>query len=126
MPRYHTLGKIPHKRHTTFRKPDGLLYQEELFGTAGFTGMSSLIYHLYPPTCVREFGAPKNIRPQIAIEDNMKARNFSGFSIKPERDYLNSRKTILINDDLHIGLAAPREFSKKYFFKTTFMMSSKF
>ena len=54
MPRYHTLGKIPHKRHTTFKKPTGGLYQEELFGTAGFAGMSSLIYHLYPPTVVSE------------------------------------------------------------------------
>ena len=54
MPRYHKLGKIPPKRHTTFEKPDGSLYQEELFGTAGFAGMSSLIYHLYPPTVVSE------------------------------------------------------------------------
>ena len=52
MPRYHKLGKITPKRHTTFEKPDGSLYQEELFGTAGFAGMSSLIYHLYPPTVV--------------------------------------------------------------------------
>ena len=42
MPRYYSLGKIPPKRHTTFNKPDGGLYQEELFGTAGFAGMSSL------------------------------------------------------------------------------------
>ena len=26
MPSYHALGKIPHKRHTQFRKPDGGLY----------------------------------------------------------------------------------------------------
>ena len=39
MPRYYSLGKIPPKRHTTFEKPAGGLYQEELFGTAGFVGM---------------------------------------------------------------------------------------
>ena len=33
MPRYHQLGEIPHKRHVTFKKKDGSLYQEELFGT---------------------------------------------------------------------------------------------
>ena len=54
MSSYHQLGKIPNKRHTTFKKEDGSLYQEELFGTAGFAGMSSLIYHLYPPTVVSE------------------------------------------------------------------------
>jgi hypothetical protein len=41
MPLYHKLGKIPHKRHTTFRKEDGSLYYEQLFGTIGFDGMSS-------------------------------------------------------------------------------------
>lgn len=45
MPRYHKLGKVPSKRHVTFRKEDGSLFQEELFGTAGFAGMSSLLYH---------------------------------------------------------------------------------
>ena len=54
MSRYHSLGSIPPKRHTTFEKPGGGLYQEELFGTAGFVGMSSLIYHIHPPTVVSE------------------------------------------------------------------------
>ncbi|MCG8331608.1 MAG: homogentisate 1,2-dioxygenase [Chitinophagales bacterium] len=117
MPRYHTLGKIPRKRHTTFRKEDGNLYQEELFGTAGFAGMSSLLYHHYPPTCVRTFGEPRNIRPKVALEDNMKAMSFQGFKLQAEDDYLESRKTLFVNNDLHIGLAAPRTFSKDYFFK---------
>ena len=73
MPRYHTLGKIPHKRHITFEKPDGGLYQEELFGTAGFAGMSSLIYHLYPPTVVTEVKKLRDVSPKIAVEKNMKA-----------------------------------------------------
>ncbi|MTI31796.1 homogentisate 1,2-dioxygenase [Xanthovirga aplysinae] len=117
MPRYHTLGKIPHKRHTTFRKEDGSLFQEELFGTAGFAGMSSLLYHHYPPTMVREFGEPQNVRPKVALEDNMKALSFKGFSIESEKDYLRSRRTLFVNNDLHIGLAAPKEFSKDYFYK---------
>ena len=44
MPIYHKLGKIPQKRHTQFEKPDGSLYYEQLFGTIGFDGMSSLAY----------------------------------------------------------------------------------
>ena len=50
MPFYHKLGKIPHKRHTTFEKKEGGLHYEELFGTIGFDGMSSLLYHLQRPT----------------------------------------------------------------------------
>lgn len=117
MPRYYTLGEIPPKRHTTFEKPKGGLYQEELFGTAGFVGMSSLIYHLYPPTVVSEIKQLKNVTPKIAVEKNMKALSFKGFSLKPETDYLESRKTLFVNNDLHIGLAAPKEFSKDYFYK---------
>ncbi|MDG1981281.1 MAG: homogentisate 1,2-dioxygenase, partial [Flavobacteriaceae bacterium] len=41
MPFYHKLGKIPPKRHTQFRKEDGSLYYEQLFGTIGFDGMST-------------------------------------------------------------------------------------
>ena len=117
MPRYHTLGRIPAKRHTTFENPEGGLYQEELFGTAGFSGMSSLLYHIYPPTVVSEIKNTGSVAPKIAIEKNMKALSFKGVSLKPEQDYLDSRKTLFVNSDLHIGLAAPKSFSKEYFYK---------
>ncbi|CAA0187246.1 Homogentisate 1,2-dioxygenase [Tenacibaculum maritimum] len=117
MSRYHTLGKIPRKRHTTFKKEDGSLYQEELFGTAGFAGMSSLLYHIHPPTVVTEIKNKGVVAPKIGIEKNMKALSFKGFSLEPEKDFLSSRKTLFVNNDLHIGLAAPKEFSKDYFYK---------
>ena len=117
MPQYHTLGSIPPKRHTTFKNPNGGLYQEELFGTAGFAGMSSLIYHVNPPTVVNEVKKIKNCTPKIAIDKNLKALCFKGFSLNPEKDYLDSRKTLFVNNDLHIGIAAPMKFSENYFFK---------
>lgn len=117
MPRYHQLGKIPHKRHTTFRKEDGGLYQEELFGTVGFAGMSSLIYHLNPPTVVNEVTEIGSVAPIISCEKNMKALSFKGFSLNPEHDFIESRKTLFVNKSLHIGLAAPKVFSKDYFYK---------
>ncbi|WP_196894978.1 homogentisate 1,2-dioxygenase [Aureivirga marina] len=117
MPRYHKLGSIPSKRHITFEKPDGGLYQEELFGTAGFAGNSSLLYHIYPPTVVTEIKKLGDVSPKVGIEKNMKALSFKGFSLPQEQDYLESRKTLFVNNDLHIGLAAPKEFSKDYFYK---------
>ncbi len=119
MPRYHTLGAIPPKRHTTFEKPDGSLYQEELFGTAGFAGMSSLIYHLYPPTVVTEVKQVKDLSPKVAIDKNMKAMSFKGFSLKPEDDYIESRKILFTNSEMNIGLAAPKSFSKDYFYRNS-------
>src|SRR5678816_4633204 len=53
MPIYHTLGEIPKKRHTVFRKPNGGIYAEELMGHEGFTGTSALLYHVHPPTTVK-------------------------------------------------------------------------
>jgi len=117
MPVYHQSGRIPHKRHTTFRDAKGNLYQEELIGTQGFSGMSSLAYHLYPPSRVISTGKPYSVQAEIAIEKNMKALSFSGFDIKPEADYLDARKTLLVNQDLHIGLAAPEESTTDYFYK---------
>jgi len=111
------LGKIPQKRHTTFKKEDGGLYQEELFGTAGFAGMSSLIYHLNPPTIVSNAIQSYSVAPTIAVKKNMKAVSLQGFSLTPETDYLESRKTLFVNNDLHIGLAAPKEFANNHFYK---------
>ena len=117
MSRYHSLGRIPKKRHTTFKKQNGDLYQEELFGTAGFAGMSSLLYHIHPPTVVTEIKDKGSVMPKIAVEKNMKALSFKGFSLQVEEDFLDSRKTLFVNNDLHIGLAAPKSFSKDYFYK---------
>ena len=117
MPFYHSAGKIPPKRHTIFRQPDGKLYQEELFGTEGFSGMSSLLYHINPPTQVQSIGEPVNAEPEIAIETNMKALIFAGFDIPTTADYIESRNTLLVNNDLHIGLAAPSATTSDYFFK---------
>ena len=64
MPIYHKLGKIPPKRHTQFRKENGDLYYEQLFGTIGFDGMSSLLYHLHRPTMISEVGEPIDMTPE--------------------------------------------------------------
>ena len=117
MPIYHRLGRIPQKRHTIFEKPGGGLYNEQLFGTIGFDGMSSLMYHIHRPTMVREILASKDVSPKIAVEKNMKARLLHGFQVKPQEDFLDSRTTIMVNNDIHIGLAAPQKSLKDYFYK---------
>lgn len=117
MPIYQRHGTIPQKRHIVFRKKDGNLYHEELFGTEGFSGTSSLVYHLHPPTMVKELGKPHWARPEAAIEDNLKALSFKGYDTEPEADYLQSRKIFFFNDDLNIGMASPSASMQDYFFK---------
>ncbi|MCY7328292.1 MAG: homogentisate 1,2-dioxygenase [Saprospiraceae bacterium] len=117
MPVYHHLGKIPPKRHTQFEKPGGGLYYEQLFGTVGFDGMSSLLYQLHRPTQVRAVLDAIPIAPNIAVERNLTARLLQGFQIAPVDDYLESRTPLLVNSDIHIGLAAPRQSLRDYFYK---------
>ncbi|RMD95868.1 MAG: homogentisate 1,2-dioxygenase, partial [Bacteroidetes bacterium] len=62
---YYSLGKIPHKRHTQFRKPDGSLYHEELFSTEGFSNMYSLLYHCNPPTQIVQVGDPISVAAKV-------------------------------------------------------------
>jgi len=117
MPIYHKLGKFPQKRHTQFEKPDGGFYYEQLFGTEGFHGNSSLSYHIHRPTQVKEIKASYSVEPKIAIGKNIKALLFKGFELQPEADFLDSRKAMLVNKDCTIGLAAPQNSLRTYFYK---------
>ena len=114
---YHKLGNFPQKRHTQFEKPNGGLYYEQLFGTEGFHGNSSLLYHVHRPTQVKEIKASYSVEPKIAIDKNIKSLLFKGFELKPEADFLDSRKAMLVNKDCTIGLAAPQQSLTEYFYK---------
>lgn len=117
MPFYNKSGNIPEKRHIQFRKPDGTLYHEELFSTEGFSNTYSLLYHLYPPTKIKQVGEAYSVEPKVVLSKQLKHRSLKGFKIKPVDDYLESRKAVLVNSDLHISLAAPRKSMTDYFYK---------
>ena len=117
MPIYHKLGAIPPKRHIQFENPNGGLYYEQLFGTEGFHGHSSLSYHIHRPTQIKEILNSYSVEPKIAIGKNIKSLLLKGFELKPEDDFLESRKPMLVNSDCIIGLAAPRKSLTSYFYK---------
>ena len=119
MPHFITRGHVPHKRHTQFRKPDGGLYSEQLVSTEGFSNISSLIYHSHPPTAVSKIDFATNVAPKIAADKNMQHRCYRGFKVRPEEDYLHSRKYVLVNKDVYISLAAPQQSMKTYFYKNS-------
>ena len=119
MPFYHKLGNIPPKRHTQFRKDDGSLYHEQLFGTIGFDGMYTNSYHEQRPTQVKEIKKQYSVAPKVAKNNNMQSYRFRGFQVAPEKDYLDSRKAVLTNSDCTIILAAPQQSQDDYFYKNT-------
>jgi len=117
MPIYHKLGSIPPNRHTQFRKSDGGLYYEQLFGTIGFDGMSSLLYHIHRPTIIRSVDQPIDVRPVLSCPHNITPRRLMGFDVPFTDDYLDSRTPLMANNDLVIGLAAPKRSMTDYFYK---------
>ena len=119
MPHYFSLGEIPPKRHTIFRRPDDGLYAEQLVSTEGFSDVYSLVYHYHPPTRVLKIDEDYSVAPEIAVEHNMQHRSFYGLQVKPEDDYLDSRVPLLANKDVYLSLAAPRKSMSGYFFKNS-------
>ena len=117
MPFYHKLGKIPPKRHTVFKNSEGGIYHEQLFGTIGFDGMSSLLYHIQPPTAVIKIVQQKSVAPEIGLDKNMQMRSLQGFNVEAKDDYLESRTPMLVNSDVYIELAAPKKSMTAYFYK---------
>jgi homogentisate 1,2-dioxygenase len=117
MPFYKKLGQIPPKRHTVFRQPNGELYHEQLFGTVGFEGMSSLLYHVHPPTVVKEILGSESVAPEIAVDKNLAMFSLQGFQLEPNADFLKSRTPLLVNSDCYIELAAPTASMTDCFYK---------
>lgn len=117
MPYYRKMGRVPDKRHVQFRNSNGALYHEELVSSEGFSNLYSLVYHIYPPTMVRSIGEPIPYKPTVLQVYNMQHRSYKGWDVTSEEDYLKSRKTVLLNNDVQISLSAPSGSQKDYFFK---------
>jgi len=115
--RYHQLGEIPQKRHVVFKDQNGNHRYEQLFGTEGFSGVSSLLYHIHRPTQMLKFGTPIDVTPIAAIEKNITPRLVQGFKAKPTDDFLEARVPLFFNNDLIMGVAAPRKSMTDYFYK---------
>lgn len=115
MPNYYSLGNIPAKRHVVYRQANGNLYHEELVGTQGFGSLSSLVYHAFPPTRVKQVAPEYDISPKVAVKNNLKMMSFKGFNLPACDDYIESRKVLFVNSDLHVGLAAPKHWNDYYF-----------
>ncbi|KEO83543.1 homogentisate 1,2-dioxygenase [Tumebacillus flagellatus] len=116
MPFYQSLGEIPHKRHTQFRQADGSLYREELMGTKGFSGISSLLYHTNPPTQVKRVEKVRDFVLEAEPQGPLAHRHFFTSRLEKGGDPIDGRTTLLFNDDVTIGLCQPTE-PMNYFYR---------
>src|SRR5947207_3431197 len=83
MPIYHRLGEVPQKRHSVFRQSDGSLYVEELMGNKGFTGPSSLLYHIYQPTQIKSLRHLTDLVWEADSGPNTQLRHFKTAGLAP-------------------------------------------
>ena len=104
---YFTLGKIPHKRHTQFRQPDGSLYHEELMGTRGFSGRKALLYHLRPPTEVIRIEEMGMVEIPMAEPGPLRHRLLRTAALPASRDAVLGRVPLLANDDVCLSVVRP-------------------
>jgi len=107
MPIYHTLGEVPKKRHTAFRKPGGGIYAEELMGHEGFTGTSALLYHVHPPTTVKSVRRIKETALQADPDQTLRHRHFLTSRAKTGGSPTLDRIPLLFNQDIAMSYVEP-------------------
>ncbi|GAB2962319.1 homogentisate 1,2-dioxygenase [Hymenobacter coalescens] len=118
MPYYHRLGQIPRKRHTQFRQPDGSLYAEQLVGTLGFHGVSSLLYHQHPPTQIKRVGTPQPYAPRLLKDRPLQPTHLRTLpQTSTGTDYLAARQTMMGNADVMLSICNPSQRRMDYYYK---------
>ena len=116
MPYYTTLGNIPAKRHIQFRRPDGVLYSEEVFGTDGFVGPTSTMYHIHPPTQVSGWKQVYSTKQEFVETDVMRMRHLVSTKLQASGDPITGRTVLFGNADCEMGVCIP-DSEMKYHFK---------
>jgi len=106
---YYTLGEIPHKRHTQFRKPDGSLYHEELMGIHGFSGAQSLLYHVHPPTAVAKAEVVRNVEVPYEDQEHLRHRHFLSADSQEGGDAVDGRVPVMGNQDVVLSVVRPNK-----------------
>ena len=109
MPMYHTLGKVPRKRHTVFRNDEGGIYYEHLMGNIGFSGLKSLLYTIRRPTTVTEIEKIKDTVWESDPDSTLRLRHLRTHRLpavgsNPAID----RTPLLYNRDVALSIARPK------------------
>lgn len=116
MPYYTRLGQLPPKRHIVFRRPDGALYSEEVFGTEGFVGPTSTLYHIHPPTQVTGWKRQYSTKVEYVEQEVMRMRHLKTMPHPPKGDPVTGRVVLFGNRDVEMSICVPAE-PMNYHFK---------
>jgi homogentisate 1,2-dioxygenase len=115
MPNYHTLGRVPRKRHVVFRQPNGALYTEELMGNKGFVGPSSLVYHVHQPTQVLDVSLVAELAWIADPDPTFRNRHFRTGRLPASRSVIADRIPLLFNADVALSFVQPDEDDESFY-----------
>ena len=118
MPFYHTLGSIPHKRHTQFKKTDGDLYREEVMGLEGFSSIQSILYHHFLPPRVKRTEDLGSAKPEYVDFGPIRHRAFKTDQTPLGPDPVTARIPLLGNSDVILGVSRAKN-SMDYFYRNS-------
>ena len=118
MPFYQTLGSVPHKRHTQFKKPDGKLYREEVMGLEGFSSIQSILYHHFLPPRVKRIEDLGSAKPDYVDFGPIRHRAFKTHQTPPGPDPVTARIPLLGNNDVILGVSRSQH-SMDYFYRNS-------
>jgi homogentisate 1,2-dioxygenase len=114
MPQYRSVGDVSRKRHTKHRQPDGRLYYEELMGSRGFSGESSLLYHRESPSAIVAAEAVGEQQVAVGPDHPVVPRHLRTSSLPVGGDPVLDRHVLLGNGDVRMSWVAADRSSGLY------------
>lgn len=91
---------------------------EQMITREGFNGPFSILYYRRPPTdeiAVESLALPGFSPVELVGEQPLKRRHIKTQEIEPGGDYLSGRRTLLVSDDLEVGVCKPTAGTRRFF-----------
>lgn len=114
---YHRLGSVPPKNHVSHHE-EGKLLMEQCMTRVGFDSTYSILYFRVPPTdecAVRSLELP-GFCPVAPIENQaLHRRHIRTQDLEVDGDFLTARRTVLMNDDVRVGICKPNKPAEHWF-----------
>jgi homogentisate 1,2-dioxygenase len=99
-----------------YPRPAGGFYSEEVFGTEGFVGPTSTLYHIHPPTQVCGWESLYSTRVQYVETDVLRMRHVQSWHMNVQGDPVTGRRVLFGNGDCEVAVCVPTD-SMTYFYK---------
>lgn len=111
---YVRVGDVPNKRHTLHRGADGRRLAEELMGEEGFSGASSLLYHLHSPSAITAIEPLEVKRSELTTNLPVRPMHLKAFDLPQGGDLVTARHPLAASSTLTLCFVAADESSELY------------